>query len=114
MTKLLLLSALFSVNAFATPVNINSADAKTISESLAGISLKKAEAIVADRIQNGEFKSITDLKRVFGIGEKTIAINKTDILFSNSQTITSNATKTGRHHLRSRGRHGHTHNRLEN
>lgn len=108
MKKLLLLVALFSANAFAKPVNINNADAKTISQSLSGISLEKAEQIVADRIQNGDFKSADDLKRVIGIGEKTVAINKADILVSNPKPT------TGRYHDRTRQRHGHTHERPKN
>lgn len=82
MKKLLLVLALFSTNVFATPVNINTADAKTIAASLAGVGIKKAEAIVADRTKNGVFKSVDDLKRVSGIGEKTVAANKADILLA--------------------------------
>lgn len=108
MNKLLLLAALFSANTFAKPVNINSADAKTISQSLTGISVKKAEAIVASRIQTGDFKSADDLKRVAGIDEKTIAANKADILVANPKPT------TGRHHERTRQRHGHTHERPQN
>ncbi len=78
--------AFFSSHVFATPVNINHADAKTIANSLIGISLKKAEAIVADRSKNGAFNSIYDLKRVIGIGEKTIAVNQADILFIDNTT----------------------------
>ena len=82
MKKILLFLALFSINAFASPVNINTADAKTISKSLNGIGMKKAQAIVAYRDQQGGFKSYQDLVKVKGIGEKTIAINKNDILFA--------------------------------
>jgi competence protein ComEA len=57
MKKLLLILAFFSANAFATPVNVNTADAQTIASSLAGIGLKKAEAIVADRVKNGLSKA---------------------------------------------------------
>lgn len=115
MKKLLLLVALFSAHAFAKPVNINSADAKTISESLSGISLKKTEVIVANRIQNGDFKSIDDLKRVIGIGEKTIAVNKADILLADIKANASQDNpKTGRYHPRTRQRHGHTRERRKN
>jgi competence protein ComEA len=88
MKKYLLLFGLFSSPIFATPVNINSANAQTIAGSLTGISLKKAEAIVADRDKNGAFTSIHDLKRVIGMGEKTIAVNKADILFANEALAT--------------------------
>ena len=76
----------FSVNAFAVSVNINTADAKTIADSLSGIGLKKAEAIVDYRAKNGVFKSIEDLNQVSGIGSKTIEKNKADILLSDSPT----------------------------
>lgn len=79
--KLLVVLLVFcSFNAFATPVNINTADAKTIADSLIGIGLKKAEAIVDYRSKNGAFKAIGDLTQVSGIGDKTLEKNKADIL----------------------------------
>jgi competence protein ComEA len=92
MKKLLVVLALFSAHVFATPVNVNTADAKTIASSLTGIGAKKAEAIVADRTKNGPFKSVDDLKRVSGIGEKTISANKADILLSDVKAIAPNPT----------------------
>lgn len=100
MTKLALILVLCSATVFAKPVNINTADAKTISASLIGVGIKKAEAIVADRAQYGDFKSVDDLKRVLGIGEKTIAVNKADILLSNVNTTVR--------HPRTRQRHVHS------
>ncbi|WP_419635378.1 ComEA family DNA-binding protein [Thiolapillus sp.] len=82
MKKILIFLVLFSINAFAAPVNINTADAKTIAKSLNGIGLKKAQAIVAYRDQQGNFKSYQDLVKVKGVGKKTIARNKGDILFA--------------------------------
>lgn len=93
MKKLLLVLALFSSHVFATPVNVNSADAKTIAASLAGVGIKKAEAIVADRTKNGAFKSVDDLKRVSGIGEKTVAANRTDILLADPKPTAPNTTQ---------------------
>lgn len=80
MKKLIILLSLCAFNVMAAPVNINSADAKTISESLSGIGIKKAEAIVKYRTEKGPFKSVEDLTNVSGIGEKTIEKNKQDIL----------------------------------
>ena len=94
MKQLFLICALFSANVFATPVNINTADAKTLSEALAGIGMKKAEAIVAYRTKNGSFKTIDDLKRVSGIGVKTFTVNKADILLSDSQSAQITAKTT--------------------
>ncbi len=85
---LLVLLLGFSVNVFAKPVNVNTADAQTIAASLAGVGIKKAEAIVADRVKNGPFKSAEDLKRVSGIGDKTVSTNKEDILLADPKTVT--------------------------
>lgn len=82
---LVLATALLSFNVFAKPVNINSADAQTIADALDGIGLKKAEAIVKFRDQNGAFKSLEDLQNVSGIGMKTALKNKQDILFADKQ-----------------------------
>jgi competence protein ComEA len=84
MKKLLLLLSLFAFNAFATPVNINTADAETISEALSGIGMKKAEAIVKYRTEKGLFKTAEELTNVKGIGEKILAKNKKDILLSDT------------------------------
>lgn len=70
--------------AFAVPVNINQADADTISKSLNGIGPKKAEAIIQYRKEHGDFKSLKDLEVVKGIGAKTIQLNEKDILLAPS------------------------------
>jgi competence protein ComEA len=80
MKKLLFLMLVFSFNVSAAPVNINTADAKTISESLTNIGLKKAEAIVKYRTEKGLFKTPEELTNVAGIGEKTVEKNKKDII----------------------------------
>jgi competence protein ComEA len=87
---LILATVLFSINAFAAPVNINTADAQTIADSLNGIGIKKAQTIVDFRAKNGDFKTIDDLAKVSGIGAKTIEKNKADILLSD--TVTPAAT----------------------
>ncbi|MGN6520059.1 MAG: ComEA family DNA-binding protein [Dokdonella sp.] len=61
-------------------VDINHADAKTLAESLSGIGLVKAEAIVAYRKANGPFARIEDLGKVKGIGSKTIEANRDAIV----------------------------------
>ena len=72
MKKLLVLLAILSFNVFATPVDINKADAKEIASALKGIGPAKAAAIIKYRTKNGAFKSIDDLKNVKGIGKKLI------------------------------------------
>lgn len=57
-------------------VNINKATAKELSKNLKGIGKTKAEAIIAYRDSNGEFKKIEDLLKVKGIGKKMLENNK--------------------------------------
>lgn len=64
---------------FAIPVNVNSADAKKIADSLNGIGIKKAEAMVVYREQHGKFNSLDELTAVKGIGLKILEKNKADI-----------------------------------
>jgi len=88
MKKLIMLLFLFIVNAMAmaAPVNVNTADAKTIADALSGIGQKKAEAIVKYRTEKGPFKTVEDLRNVSGIGKKTLEKNKKDILLSDTPT----------------------------
>ena len=65
--------------AFAGPVDVNTADAATISAELKGIGMTKAKAIVEYREKHGPFKSPEDLSLVKGIGDRTVEINKDDI-----------------------------------
>ena len=74
-----LLACVLPLGAIAGPVNINTADAETISAELKGIGLAKAKAIVEYRRKHGPFKSPQDLSLVKGIGERTVEINLADI-----------------------------------
>lgn len=97
MKHLLIFLALFSFNVFASPVNINKADAKTIASALKGIGPAKADAIVKYRTKNGPFKSINDLQNVPGIGEKILRNIASDVGLSGSiskKTLSSKASKT--------------------
>lgn len=60
--------ALLAVPLSLAAVNINTATATEL-EALPGIGPAKAKAIVAYRQQNGQFKTVEDLKKVKGIGE---------------------------------------------
>jgi competence protein ComEA len=79
-----LCAILCSLNVMASPVNINTADAKTIGESLSGIGLKKAEAIVKYRAEKGAFKTVEELENVNGIGKKTVEKIKNDVLLADA------------------------------
>ena len=77
---LVLLAATTPIVAFAGPVDINTADAETISSELKGIGLSKAKAIVEYRKKHGPFKNPDDLSLVKGIGDRTVELNRDDIL----------------------------------
>ena len=70
--------------AFAGPVNVNTADAETISAELQGVGISKAIAIVEYRKANGPFKTADDLARVKGIGARTVEINRRNILLQSA------------------------------
>lgn len=57
-------------------VSVNNADAQMLSDSLKGVGLKKAQAIVEWREQNGNFVALEQLLEVKGIGEKTLQANR--------------------------------------
>ncbi len=84
MKKLFPLLILLPFQLYAEPVNINTADAETISKALNGVGPKKAEAIIQYRKEHGDFKTLKDLENVSGIGEKTIKLNEKDILLSDA------------------------------
>ena len=57
-------------------VSINNASAAEIAETLSGVGLAKAEAIVSYREENGAFESLDELQMVKGIGPATIERNR--------------------------------------
>ena len=74
------LFCLVSLVAQATPVDINTADAETLAAALSGIGPSKAEAIVAYRDENGPFGAAEDLVLIKGIGDRTLEINRDNIV----------------------------------
>ena len=73
----------------AGPVDINTADAATISAELQGVGMSKAQAIVDYRKSHGPFKSYDDLTLVKGIGVRTVEINRANILFKSANKKTN-------------------------
>jgi competence protein ComEA len=75
--KSLLLSLVLAASAMAADkVDINTATATELAETLNGVGQSKAEAIVAHREQHGPFKSADQLAEVKGIGLRTVDKNR--------------------------------------
>ncbi len=70
----------------AEPVDINVADAQSLSENITGVGPVLAEAIVAYRSENGPFASAKDLLKVHGIGQK-IVLGNTDTILVDGKTF---------------------------
>jgi competence protein ComEA len=70
-------------------VDINSADAKTLAQSLEGVGLVKAEAIVAYRNAHGPFETLEDLAKVDGVGPRVIEENRETIVFGKPHPASS-------------------------
>jgi len=83
----LLATALLAPFAWAGPVDVNTADAKTLAKELDGIGMAKAQAIVEHRKANGPFKSAEELVRVKGIGQKTVEQNRANLRFDGDKPV---------------------------
>jgi competence protein ComEA len=68
-------AAMGAVPGKAALVNINTADEAQLT-SLKGVGPTKAKAITQYRQDHGPFKTVDDLKKVSGIGDKTLAALK--------------------------------------
>jgi competence protein ComEA len=82
---LLLSTVVFAIE----PIDINTADAQTLAQSIQGVGQAKAEAIVTYRKKNGHFTSIEDLAKVKGIGLRTVNKNR-DRLMIGAKTAAVN------------------------
>ena len=87
--KAAILTLLLAVcaGAFAGPVNVNSADAETLAAELEGIGITKARAIVAYRNAHGPFTTVESLAEVSGVGARTVAINRNNILLDDDEAV---------------------------
>lgn len=56
-------------------VSINTASADELAAALNGVGMKKAQAIVSYRDENGPFKNVDDLKQVPGMGNSLVERN---------------------------------------
>jgi competence protein ComEA len=83
---LTLLATLLVSSQFAfAAVNINTATAEEL-DAVKTISPAKAKAIVDYRTQNGPFKSLDELKKVKGFGEKSVAKAAAELSISGPST----------------------------
>lgn len=69
---------------WAAPVNINTASAVEIAESLNGVGEARAAAIVTYREQNGPFMSADQLLQIKGVGEKILEKNRDNIVIKSA------------------------------
>ena len=81
----LVAATLLAPAAIAGPVDVNTADAKTLARELDGVGMAKAEAIVSYREKNGPFKGADDLAKVKGLGKKLIDQNKSNLKFESGK-----------------------------
>jgi len=84
LASILVLLMLNSPGAFALPgsqVNVNTATATQLAETLVGVGAARAQAIVEYRQQHGDYASVTDLLGVRGIGDHVIETNRDKIAF---------------------------------
>ena len=72
----LMLALLVSVQGYAAPVDINTADADMLATAIDGVGEKKAATIVQYRETNGPFASVDELVNIKGIGAGTVDRNR--------------------------------------
>lgn len=65
--------------------NINTADVQSLAQSLHGVGVEKAAAIVAHRNLNGPFQQVEDLIDVKGIGPAILEQNRQELVVSDEQ-----------------------------
>jgi competence protein ComEA len=70
----------YLATAFPAPTNVNKATSKDLETNLE-LTTKEADAVVAYRKQNGDFKTIDDLKKVPGLPAAKIDAKKNRISF---------------------------------
>ena len=85
----ILLIFLLATSALAE-VNINTASKEELN-ALPGIGPVKAEAIIKYREEKGPFKSVDELKNVYGIGDKILDRLKSEISVSSPDAATESA-----------------------
>lgn len=88
-----IIAATCGLISIASALNINTADAPTISAELKGIGITKAEAIVNFRTEHGPFTEANDLIAVPGIGPKIVEVIREHITFEEPETPAAQPTE---------------------
>ena len=83
----LALMMLVSVQVYAGPVDINSADASELASAITGVGEKKALVIVQYREAHGPFASVDELAMVKGIGTATIEKNRHNLMVAPAASL---------------------------
>ena len=76
----LFLAAAWTPSGAQAPIDVNQANARTFAKAMVGVGLRRAQAIVDYRAQNGPFKSLKDLTKVRGIGRRTLERNRSRLI----------------------------------
>ena len=74
------LAMLVSMQVYADPVDINTADISILAGAIDGVGEKKAATIVAYRDAHGPFNNIDELSKVKGIGAATVDKNRHNLM----------------------------------
>ena len=79
-------SLAFAADPQAGRTDINTAGAEALAEAMHGVGMKRAQAIVLYREQNGAFSSVDELVQVRGISAKTVERNRDRITTGSTAT----------------------------
>ena len=74
------LAMLVSMQVYADPVDINTADISILAGAIDGVGEKKAATIVAYRDAHGPFGNVDELAKVKGIGAATVDRNRHNLM----------------------------------
>ncbi len=93
----LFLAAVWTPSGAQTPIDVNQANARTLAKTMVGVGLRRAQAIVDYRAQNGPFKSLKELTRVRGIGRRTLERNhgRLTVMTAGEATVSAGAKPEG-------------------
>ena len=74
------LAMLVSMQVYADPVDINTADISILAGAIDGVGEKKAATIIAYRDAHGPFNNVDELAKVKGIGAATVDRNRQNLM----------------------------------